>query len=78
MTKRYYEEVRRHYYTTPSSYLELIKLFLDILGKKRQEKISQRERIQNGLQVQYCTRAVYSINAGYFNTAIIISNVGSK
>lgn len=51
MSQRFYSEMRRHYYTTPSSYLELIKLFLGLLDKKQKETSGQRDRIANGLQV---------------------------
>jgi dynein heavy chain, axonemal len=42
-TARYYQELKRYNYTTPTSYLELINLYIDIL-KKQQEKISANER----------------------------------
>ena len=42
-TVRYYDEQRRYNYTTPTSYLELIKLYVDIL-KTQSEKISLNER----------------------------------
>eukprot|EP00967_Tisochrysis_lutea_P008590 scaffold10254_cov16-Tisochrysis_lutea.AAC.1 len=32
---RYYAELRRRYYTTPKSYLDLINLYLQLLGEKR-------------------------------------------
>lgn len=35
MAKRFYEELRRHYYTTPTSYLELINLYLKMLSDKK-------------------------------------------
>jgi dynein heavy chain len=42
-TVNYYKELKRFNYTTPTSYLELVKLYVDIL-KKQQEKISANER----------------------------------
>ena len=42
-TARYYNELKRYNYTTPTSYLELIKLYVDIL-KKQQESLSANER----------------------------------
>lgn len=42
-TTRYFSELKRYNYTTPTSYLELIKLYVDIL-KKQQAKISANER----------------------------------
>jgi dynein heavy chain len=29
----YYEELRRKNYVTPTSYLELLKLYIDLMGK---------------------------------------------
>ena len=35
MADRFYAELRRRYYTTPTSYLELINLYLTMLDEKR-------------------------------------------
>lgn len=51
MTERFYNEMKRHYYTTPSSYLELLKLYLLMLDKKKDTISKTRDRIANGLQV---------------------------
>lgn len=51
MSEQFYLEMHRRYYTTPSSYLELIKLFLELLDKKQKQTSGQRDRIANGLQV---------------------------
>lgn len=40
MAERYYTELRRRYYTTPTSYLELINLFLTMLSGKKQQLVS--------------------------------------
>jgi len=32
MADRFYKELKRRYYTTPTSYLELINLYLSMLG----------------------------------------------
>lgn len=55
MTERFYNEVKRHYYTTPSSYLELLKLYHGMLRTRKEKVIKQRERISNGLQKLYET-----------------------
>uniref|UniRef100_A0A3Q3BGU1 Dynein, axonemal, heavy chain 6 n=1 Tax=Haplochromis burtoni TaxID=8153 RepID=A0A3Q3BGU1_HAPBU len=39
MAERFYLELRRRYYTTPTSYLELINLYLSMLGNKRQQLV---------------------------------------
>lgn len=35
MAERYYNEMKRRYYTTPTSYLELINLYLSTLNDKK-------------------------------------------
>lgn len=42
MAERFYLELRRRYYTTPTSYLELINLYLGMLEEKRQQLILVR------------------------------------
>ncbi|KAM4809142.1 dynein axonemal heavy chain 6 [Rhinophrynus dorsalis] len=49
MAEQYYTELRRRYYTTPTSYLELINLYLSMLGEKRKQLVSARDRVKNGL-----------------------------
>lgn len=39
MAERFYMELRRRYYTTPTSYLELINLYLSMLDNKRQQLV---------------------------------------
>lgn len=51
MTKRYFMEMGRRFYTTPSSYLELLKLYSITLERKTKEIISLRSKINNGLNV---------------------------
>ncbi|XP_016058014.1 PREDICTED: dynein heavy chain 6, axonemal [Miniopterus natalensis] len=49
MAERYYTELRRRYYTTPTSYLELINLYLTMLSDKKKQLISASDRVKNGL-----------------------------
>uniref|UniRef100_A0A8C2B7Q0 Dynein, axonemal, heavy chain 6 n=1 Tax=Cyprinus carpio TaxID=7962 RepID=A0A8C2B7Q0_CYPCA len=51
MAECFYSELRRHYYTTPTSYLELINLYLSMLGEKRQQlqAVRRLDRVKNGL-----------------------------
>ena len=35
MAERFYSELKRRYYTTPTSYLELINLYLSMLSEKK-------------------------------------------
>ncbi|XP_065911794.1 dynein axonemal heavy chain 6-like [Dysidea avara] len=48
--EKFYNELRRRYYTTPTSYLELINLYLSMLQEKRKQLIQSRDRIANGLK----------------------------
>jgi dynein heavy chain len=41
---------RRHNYTTPKSFLELINLYLKILTNKHHELDSKMSRLENGLE----------------------------
>lgn len=50
MSDRFYQELRRRYYTTPKSYLDLITLYLQLLNEKREEFSEARDRLLNGLQ----------------------------
>ncbi|XP_061765226.1 dynein axonemal heavy chain 6 [Nerophis ophidion] len=49
MAERFYLELRRRYYTTPTSYLELINLYLSMLDDKRNLLILARDRVKSGL-----------------------------
>ena len=49
MSAAFLNELRRNYYVTPTSYLELIKTFKSLIGKKRDEVAGKRDRYQNGL-----------------------------
>ena len=40
MAERFYGELRRRYYTTPTSYLELINLYLAMLREKREQLVA--------------------------------------
>ena len=45
---RFHALYRRHNYTTPKSYLELISLYKALLARKREELRSAKERLENG------------------------------
>lgn len=48
-SERFYYEMKRYYYTTPSSYLELLKLYRIMLKKREEGIVAKRTRIANGL-----------------------------
>lgn len=58
---RFYEELHRRNYVTPTSYLELIRTFKDLLDKKRFEIVSLRERYVIGLEKLELSEAAISI-----------------
>jgi len=45
----FYTELRRRYYVTPKSYLDLIHLYISLLRGTRQEMAMARDRLLNGL-----------------------------
>ena len=49
MGVRYWQEVRRRFYATPSSYMELIRLYARMLRDNKREFVSNRQRLQVGL-----------------------------
>ena len=49
LSTKLYEQERRHVYTTPKSFLELIKLFKSMLNQKRSELLKSRDRYDTGL-----------------------------
>lgn len=51
VTARFFVEMRRRYYTTPSSYLELLKLFRITLENKKKGIETLKSKIVNGLNV---------------------------
>nr|XP_020145462.1 dynein heavy chain 11, axonemal [Microcebus murinus] len=50
MSARYYQNERRHNYTTPKSFLEQISLFKNLLKKKQNEVSQKKEHLVNGIQ----------------------------
>ena len=50
LSERYLAEARRHFYVTPTSYLELISSYKDLLKKKQKEIDTKKKRYINGLE----------------------------
>ncbi|XP_076764569.1 dynein heavy chain at 16F [Xylocopa sonorina] len=61
VTHRFFQEMRRRYYTTPSSYLELLKLFQTTLERKKKEIESLKSKISNGLNKLRETNEMVSV-----------------
>jgi dynein heavy chain, axonemal len=50
MSKTYLANDRRHNYTTPKSFLELINLYIKVLRQKHTELDGKMHRLENGLE----------------------------
>nr|XP_022323965.1 dynein heavy chain 7, axonemal-like isoform X6 [Crassostrea virginica] len=50
LSQRFFLELERHNYVTPTSYLELISTFKSLLDKKRDEVMKQKKRYEKGLE----------------------------
>lgn len=50
MSAKYQQNEKHFNYTTPKSFLEFMKLYGNLLGKKRTELTQKMERLENGLQ----------------------------
>ncbi|KAI8465887.1 MAG: dynein heavy chain 7 [Monoraphidium minutum] len=55
---RFYAQLRRRYYTTPKSYLDMISTYLQLLATKREESCQARDRLLNGLRKLQETNAL--------------------
>jgi dynein heavy chain len=60
-SKSFYEMLRRHNYVTPTSYLELLSSFGKLIGRKRLELATKRDRLQVGLNKLSETKAMVSV-----------------
>ena len=47
-SRKFLMELRRHYYVTPTSYLELITTFKNLLNEKREEIMALKNRYEHG------------------------------
>ncbi|CAG2187902.1 DNAH [Mytilus edulis] len=50
LSQRFFLELERHNYVTPTPYLELINTFKSLLDKKREEVMKQKKRYEVGLE----------------------------
>jgi len=49
LSLRYYEELRKYYYVTPTSFLELLNTFETLLDKKKKSNVNEIQRYENGV-----------------------------
>jgi dynein heavy chain len=50
LSARFLSEQRRHYYVTPTSYLELLLSYKDLLGRRQQQVQLAKQRYETGLE----------------------------
>lgn len=60
-SKQFYNQLRRYFYVTPTSYLELLSTFKSVLVAKREEVNTMRSRLQNGVDKLSETKAIVAI-----------------
>lgn len=48
-TDKFYQLMRRHVYTTPKSYIDLVNCYKNLLGKKKEQIQGNRTKLSNGL-----------------------------
>jgi dynein heavy chain len=59
-TERFWDKLKRRNYTTPTSYLELLKLYTELLKKQRNEVSTKESRYKGGLQKLAETESIVS------------------
>ena len=59
--KKFMSQLKRHYYVTPTSYLELIATFKGLLNMKRAEIQNLKDRYSNGYDCLIKTEGSVSI-----------------
>lgn len=60
LSQQYLEESRRHFYITPITYIELIRSFESLLGKKQTEVMQLKNRYETGIEKLLSTEAQVS------------------
>lgn len=76
---RYIESYRRYNYTTPKSYLELISLYKILLGKKREELLGAKARLESGVEkIMQASAQVSDLQKSLKEEQIIVEEKKSK
>lgn len=60
-SERYLQELSRHNYVTPTSYLELLSSYTELVAKKKGELIQGILRLRTGKIINICTN-IYSLS----------------
>lgn len=65
LSEEYLQQLGRHNYVTPTSYLELISSFKTVLARKRGEVFKLKKRYEVGLEkLQFAASQVSAVNMG--------------
>ena len=71
---RYHEVYRRHNYTTPKSFLELIALYRSLLARKRDQLAQAKQRLESGVEkIQAASAAVEDLQKNLEAEQIIVA-----
>ena len=60
-SQKFLTNLKRHYYVTPTSYLELIYTFKELLKNKREEVLGLKERYENGYECLISTEGQVNV-----------------
>ena len=74
MAEVFYDALKRRYYTTPTSYLELINVYLNMLGVKRKQLVLQRKEF---IFLQINFKLLILVNSEARSRAFIIGHLRS-
>ncbi|RYG57585.1 hypothetical protein EON66_00045 [archaeon] len=61
LAAEYLRDMRRHYYVTPTSYLELLHTFTSLISAKRGELVTNKLRYENGIAKLVSTEAAVAV-----------------
>lgn len=71
VSKNYLSNEKRHNYTTPKSYLELIALYTRLLREKTDDHCKRIQRLENGLiRLAQCSHQVDSLKVAVFHSHV--------
>eukprot|EP00929_Paragymnodinium_shiwhaense_P050232 TRINITY_DN25303_c0_g2_i1.p1 TRINITY_DN25303_c0_g2~~TRINITY_DN25303_c0_g2_i1.p1 ORF type:complete len:2248 (-),score=601.64 TRINITY_DN25303_c0_g2_i1:355-7038(-) len=79
LSQEFIEKERRYAYTTPKSFLELIKLFIKMLQKTYDDLMDKKQRLTNGLVKLRTTQdSVASLEMQLKETAVVVQEKAEK
>ena len=77
MAVKYWDEMRRHYYSTPSSYMELIRLYSKLLRENKTEFMNNKLVIICFINTNNYLKYIHvhtfnSFNCGFSESRVVI------